>query len=525
MLNQTQHIMKALFLLFLMLPLGVVFSQEPEISSDNIHKSYALFFVVNDYHDSELADLSSAIGNVKKLASTLEERFGFLVEVVENPTLDEVEQKLDLYSNRFFGKELDTEGQLLIYFSGQGLKEFDNGYWMPADANPNSPHRTGFAYDIWRPRIDAINCKHILVAIDAGHSYTFDPDWKNRAGGKPGRPGETALTDIQIMLGRYKKYTSRLFISSNGKEGESPDQSTFSQQLLKGLESDISPTEYLDYYALFSLYLEKAIPIAANGAFGKDEAGSNFMFFGKKFEPSKFTRTNTTETKGNNVSPNKDFQDWQFAKSLNTADAYKQYLKEHPNGAFVELAEVALKEVKAAAKATLSVATDPNGITYKTLELNGKIWLAENMNYQIWGKSWCYGNDPANCRAYGQLYTWEGAKMACKALGSGWRLPTDAEWNALREMYGGKKKAFRALIEGGSSGFNAKRGGTRVELGNRFAGVRFEGGYWSSTEYKDPMEYLTNIMRVRTYHFTNYGNLRRFQSAKLDGASCRCVKD
>jgi hypothetical protein len=111
------------------------------------------------------------------------------------------------------------------------------------------------------------------------------------------------------------------------------------------------------------------------------------------------------------------------------------------------------------------------GKTYPTVRINGKTWMAQNLDYEVAG-SWCYDNDPSNCRKYGRLYTWEAAKRACAAVG--WRLPTDAEWRAMAKMYGGAdddasdggKAAYRVLIQGGSSGFSAQLGGDRDSNGD-----------------------------------------------------------
>ncbi len=56
--------------------------------------------------------------------------------------------------------------------------------------------------------------------------------------------------------------------------------------------------------------------------------------------------------------------------------------------------------------------TDPrDNKTYRTVEIEGRIWMAENLNYagNEVGESSCYGNDDALCEIYGRLYTREAA--------------------------------------------------------------------------------------------------------------------
>ena len=71
---------------------------------------------------------------------------------------------------------------------------------------------------------------------------------------------------------------------------------------------------------------------------------------------------------------------------------------------------------------------------YRTLVISNHVWTAQNMNYEIESEenddinSWCYDNEPENCKKFGRLYTWEAAKKVCP---EGWHLPTENEWQEL----------------------------------------------------------------------------------------------
>jgi len=83
------------------------------------------------------------------------------------------------------------------------------------------------------------------------------------------------------------------------------------------------------------------------------------------------------------------------------------------------------------------------------------------------------------CRVYGRLYTWEGAIQACREVG--WRLPTKEEWKSLILSYGNEFNAFKDLVKGGESGFDAILGGHYYPDGT-FEDLEMIGSYWSSSE-------------------------------------------
>jgi uncharacterized protein (TIGR02145 family) len=171
---------------------------------------------------------------------------------------------------------------------------------------------------------------------------------------------------------------------------------------------------------------------------------------------------------------------------------------------------------------------------YKIVNIGNQIWFAENLNYQT-KSSWCYDNDPVNCKVYGRLYEW---KAAIKACPTGWHLPTDDEWKIL-EMYlgmsqseadesgyhgtdeGKKMKSTSGWYHNGngtnSSGFNALTGGNRTKRGS-FHYLGYYGIWWSSSEYSGTLAW---------YRYLFYGRdrVRRYHYHKVGGFSVRCLKN
>lgn len=160
---------------------------------------------------------------------------------------------------------------------------------------------------------------------------------------------------------------------------------------------------------------------------------------------------------------------------------------------------------------------DPrDGQTYKTIQIGEQIWMAENLNFETAEGSWCYDNDATNCEKYGRLYDWETANIVCPG---GWRLPTADDFEILIVRLGGVEKiaSYHAIIEGGSSGFDALFGGWLYNNG-RFHRIGSAGIWWSSTKANvDESLY----MGVVSYDPEVFMFMYYFDS----GFSVRCIKN
>lgn len=87
--------------------------------------------------------------------------------------------------------------------------------------------------------------------------------------------------------------------------------------------------------------------------------------------------------------------------------------------------------------------------------IGDQVWMQTNLNVEV-TDSWCYNDDPDQCRSYGRLYTWEAASKSCP---TGWRLPTAGEWDQLVEASGGYLQAGKELKKTGRHHFRARFAG------------------------------------------------------------------
>ncbi len=126
-------------------------------------------------------------------------------------------------------------------------------------------------------------------------------------------------------------------------------------------------------------------------------------------------------------------------------------------------------------------ADERDGILYKAINIGTQTWMAENLNYDMVGYSWCYDNNIENCNKYGRLYTRDAAMITCPA---GWHLPSKEEWNALFAFVGGEEVSLKSTLWGGvdSFGFSVLPGGALRYDGNFVGDLAV---FWSSTMYVD----------------------------------------
>lgn len=187
-----------------------------------------------------------------------------------------------------------------------------------------------------------------------------------------------------------------------------------------------------------------------------------------------------------------------------------------------------------------------DGQTYKTVTIGTQTWMAENLNYET-PKSSCYDDLDSNCVLYGRLYEWEDAVgktdecfygIFCE-LPSGnirgicpkkWHLPSQAEWETLISVVGGKSVAEKALKSASvwkidkngtdDFGFSVLPAGSREQkrLSESYEYISMGKAtiFWSSSENHFQASFSVHFYEDR---------LSLFDDDKFFGFSVRCVKD
>ena len=141
---------------------------------------------------------------------------------------------------------------------------------------------------------------------------------------------------------------------------------------------------------------------------------------------------------------------------------------------------------------------------YRTIKIGSQVWMAQNLNYKM-KVSYCLNDTASYCAKYGRLYEYDSASKACP---SGWRLPSNADWEDLYAAVGSSYKAlWSTSFYSGTDEFGFGGVPTSVLDGNYSSKgyVKADAGFWwSSTSYVSNYNRTFELYKESVY-FGYYG--------------------
>ncbi len=195
--------------------------------------------------------------------------------------------------------------------------------------------------------------------------------------------------------------------------------------------------------------------------------------------------------------------------------------------------------------------TDVDGNVYKTVAINGQVWMAQNLNVSHYRNgdpirhavtpaewadaarkregAWCYyRNRSGDGVVYGKLYNWYAVNDPRGLAPKGWKIPSDRDWESLALSFGGKLFAAANLKAAsfwqssdrpvtGRTGFCALPGGYRRNDG-RFFYKGMNGLFWTSSMFVKGYAWFRNMSCRNAFLFRN-------DTCMENGLSVRCVKE
>lgn len=243
-------------------------------ASKLVRKDYALIFATDKYDNWKA--LVNPIYDSRTIANNLQKTYGFITEVVENPTQSQVLDKLREYAEKKYG-ELD---QLFIFIAGHGFYDetFKEGFVVTRESLPDDPGRNSYLrHSVLRSTVNNNPCGHIFFVMDVCFGGTFDDNVGTRA-----MDDETYRAPSQSeIITRKLKFKTRKYLTSGGKEyvsdGIAGKHSPFAKQFIEALEKGMGGDGILTLNEMMT-YVEVLKTAPQFGKFGSDQLGSDFVF-------------------------------------------------------------------------------------------------------------------------------------------------------------------------------------------------------------------------------------------------------
>lgn len=256
--------------------------------------------------------LQNAVKDVNDFIGVLTQQYQFGPDEVHT-LFDTEATEAEIYNKiRELKRELQPEDNLVVYYSGHGHydEEFEEGYWIPVDADKTSEDRFISNANIIK-RINAIKTHHTLLIVDSCFSGTLVV--KKRSG----------LTDERFKSRRILA-SGRQETVADGQPGQnSPFASGILTYLKKNTEKAINTTSLVQYVKEYVETRARQTPVEGRIQ-NSDDEGGEFVFHLKMDEMGL----------------------WESVKAKDNAEAYANYLDYYPKGLYANQAEKRILELK-----------------------------------------------------------------------------------------------------------------------------------------------------------------------------------
>jgi hypothetical protein len=206
-------------------------AEERTYRQRDLGRYYALIIGVQSYPVLD-ENVPSALSDTERIAEVLDERYGFRVSMLSNPT-----QRLVAETINELSKELTDEDNLLIYFAGIGERlrsgPREDGYWLPTDAQPAPNDTLWVSNEFITRHLGRLEAKRVLVVSDASYTGMLSTE--------PGQlvVRERSYSDAYIEWKLPMR--ARLLLSSGTdrpvERGLSGEHSVFAEAFITELES------------------------------------------------------------------------------------------------------------------------------------------------------------------------------------------------------------------------------------------------------------------------------------------------
>lgn len=436
-------------------------------------KDFVVFFVIDDYE--ELEDIDHIYDYSQELSNVLAGTYGFLPEIIRNPSKEKINTVISQYNTQFQKGMLPADGQLLFFLLGHSYysQEKESIYFIPQDGLKSDRQKKSYiAYSELQQDVAEINCDHILFTVDA-QIKGATTDIKDLLS-IPVVPPMTKRVFDSSSLAEHLHPKSRLSLFAGNHDPEK-EAFEFTKQFLNAINFLKTLDDGIITFFELITFFEQGTTATKSGIFEGHEKNGDFFLVPKQ--------------------------------NYDEEDEYVWYRMPYPH--FIDK-------------------RDWN--EYRTFddEKSGLIWMAEDLKFKTKNYE-CYNERDPNCNLYGHMYTLDDLKNPKRSpCPNGWHVPTEEEWDQLainlggyfdeieQTNYGDPKKGYHSILKTGS--FNL--GGVKDQDAT-FLYEGIKGYYWSSTADQT----LSDKYTIGYYLDKNKEKLVKNGFHNNISAYCRCVKD
>ena len=209
-----------------------VSSNNEEVNTGGPQRNYALIFATDEYN--EWPKLTNPVYDATSVENILKDEFDFTTELIINPTLEGIKNKL----REYWAKNYGPNDQLFIFFAGHGSywENAKMGYLVAKDSKMNDPNKTTYlSYnDLSGIFLRSINCKRMFLVLDACFAGSFFDQSSFR-----GTPLQIDPDKLEQLKKTASNKAFHKGISSGGKQyvedGKPGQHSPFAQSFLTTL--------------------------------------------------------------------------------------------------------------------------------------------------------------------------------------------------------------------------------------------------------------------------------------------------
>lgn len=260
---------------------GVDLTKKEDLShtSGNLGTYEALVIGINNYQDSTIPPLKTAVNDAKEFANLLKTKYGFKVTLL----LDNQATKKAVYQKlRELAADSSSDESVLIYYAGHGEidRVLNDGWWVPVDAKAGDSE-TYLDNTVVQKVMNSMKARHVLLISDSCYSGTLFGESRSLP----------PLIDERYYLNLYNE-KSRWGITSGNKtpvsDSGSANHSIFAYHLIKALQKNEKP------FITTQEICSQIAPIIANNSEqqplcspirGTGDQGGGFVFVSSSVAP------------------------------------------------------------------------------------------------------------------------------------------------------------------------------------------------------------------------------------------------